>query len=87
MAKSEIPEMEDSLEQKMIKLFEINIELKQKKKQYLSSIKDLRESKKGLEALITEEVMKLKKTISVGNIRAEYVPQVQFRMKKVNDGE
>ena len=87
MAKSEIPEMEDSLEQKMIKLFEINIELKQKKKQYLSSIKDLRESKKGLEALITEEVMKMKKTVSVGNIRAEYVPQVQFRMKKVNDGE
>lgn len=79
---------DDSLEGKLLKLSEINTELKREKKQYLDKTKHLRDIKKSLETIITEEVKKLKKSVTVGNIRAEYVPQVQFRMKKeVNDGE
>ena len=87
--KSEIPEIEDSLESKLLRLADINSELRKRKKDYLESIKHLRESKKSLEFMITEEVKSLKKTVTVGNIRAMYVPTVEFKMwkEKDNDGK
>ncbi len=87
MAKSEEPEIEDSLEAKLIRLAEINTELKMKKKEYLNSIKHLRDMKKSYETVITGEVLKMAKSISVGNIRAEYVPQVRFQMKKETEND
>ena len=62
---------DDSLEKKLAK-----------KKAYRDSTKTLRESIKGLEAIITDEILKLGKTVTVGNIRAKYVPTVVIEIKK-----
>lgn len=78
----------DTLESKLMLLADIKTELRKRNREYQESIKHLKESKKSLEAIITEEVKQMKQTVTVGNIRAEYVPQVVIRMKKEqNDGE
>lgn len=85
---AEIPDPMDSLEGMLQRLAEMKSEQRAKKKQYMDDTKNLRESIKSLEAIITEEVKKLHRTVVVGNIRAEYKPQVVIKMKKEkNDGE
>lgn len=78
--KREYPD--DSLEKKLEDLSLMRAELRSKKKAYRDSTKTLRESIKGLEAIITDEVLKLGKTVTVGNIRAKYVPTVIIEIKK-----
>lgn len=83
---SEFPE--DSLESRLTTLCEMKTELRDRNKAYKESTKHLRESIKAMENIIREEVVKLGKSVTVGNIRAEYVPQVVIKMKKdKNDGE
>lgn len=78
--KREYPD--ESLEKKLEDLSLMRAELKAKKLEFRNNTKHLRECIKGLEVLITDEVLKLGKTVTVGNIRAEYVPQVVIKMKK-----
>lgn len=78
---------EETLEDKMTRLAEIKNELKTLNDEHLESTKHLRETKKSLENIIIDEVKKRKTTVTVGNIRAEYVPQVIIKMKKVKNGE
>ena len=84
----ETPDPMDSLEGMMQTLAEMEAEVRAEKKAYMEKTKNTRESIKSLKALITEEVIKLGKTVTVGNVRAEYVPQVVIKLKKEkNDGE
>lgn len=79
---------EDTLEARLERLAEIKAELKDEKQKFMDKTRHLRESAKSLENIITEEVKKLHHTVSVGNIRAEYKPQVIFKMKREqNNGE
>lgn len=63
-------------------LAEMRTEMKAKRNQFRESTKHLRESIKSLENIITAEVMANRKSITVGNIRAEYVPTVKIQMVK-----
>lgn len=77
-------EIEDSLEKKMMRLAEMQLEMRAKKNEFRSQTKHLRESIRSLQEIITADVMERGKTIVVGNIRAEYVPSVRFQMIKEN---
>lgn len=84
----DVPDPMESLEGMLQKLAEQKLELKEEKQKYLEKTKHLRESIKSLENVVTEEVKKLHRTVEVGGIRAEYVPQVVIKMKKgKNNGE
>ena len=83
----ETPDPMDSLEGMLQRLAEIEADVKREKKAYLEKTKDNRESIKSMKAVITEEVIKLGKTVTVGNVRAEYVPQVVIKMKKEKNDE
>ena len=79
---------DDSLEAKLMVLAEMKLELREKKQEFQQSTKHLRESIKSLENIVSEEVKQRRQTVTVGNIRAEYIPQVVIKMKKEkNDGE
>ena len=78
----------DSLEDRLTQLAEMKTELRDKTKAFKESTKHLRESIKAMENIVSDEVKKLGKTVTVGNIRAEYVPTVKIKLKKEkNDGE
>ena len=79
--------VEETLEDRMKRLSEIKKELKIRNKEHEEETKNLRESKKSLENIIIDEVKKRGKSITVGDIRAEYIPQVIIKMKKVKDGD
>ena len=79
---------EDTLEAKMLRLAELKLEVKEEKQKFLDKTKHNREMIKSYEAVIMEEVKQLHRTVSVGNIRAEYHPNVVIKMKRErNDGE
>ena len=81
-------EMEDSLEKKLLRLAELKLEVRDEKQKYLEKTKHQREMIKTYEETISEEVKKLHKTVKVEGIKAEYKPQVVFKMKREkNDGE
>lgn len=85
---TDIPD--DSLEARLTLLSEMKAEMKAKRKEYKNNTRHLVESMKSLENIITEEVLKLGKSVTVGNIRAEYTPTVVIKLKKdkeQNDGE
>lgn len=85
--KKESDENQDTLEAKLSKLAEMELELREHKKEYLNKTKHLRESIKSLKNIVIEEVKQKKETVTVGNIQAEYVPQVVIKMKKDTDNE
>jgi len=79
---------DDSLEGKLMVLADMKLELKDEKRKFLEKTKHLRETIKSLENIVSEEVKQRRQTVTVGNIRAEYIPQVVIKMKKEkNDGE
>ena len=80
---AEIPE--DSLESRLTTLAEMKTELRDRTKAYKDQTKHLRESIKAMENIVTDEVLKLGKTVTVGNIRVEYVPTVKIKLKKEAD--
>ena len=84
----EVPDSMESLEGKLMVLAEMKLELREKKQEFQQSTKHLRESIKSLTNVVAEEVKQRRQTVTVGNIRAEYIPQVVIKMKKEkNDGE
>ena len=78
---------DDTLEAKMVRLSELKSEYKANRKAFKEANKDLTDRIQILENLIRHEVMEKRETVTVGNIRAEYVPQVVIRMKKGKDNE
>ena len=86
-AKPENLPVEETIETRLRHLAEVKAEIKKRYAEYERETKELREIKKSLENIIVEEVKRMKQTVSVGNIRAEYIPQVQIRMKKEKNDE
>jgi hypothetical protein len=81
-------EDKDSLESMLMQLAELKLEVKAEKQKFMDRTKNQREMIKSLENIISEEVKKMHRTVSVGNIRAEYKPMVVIKMKRgSNDGE
>jgi hypothetical protein len=81
----EVPD--DTLESRLELLAEMKTEYRRNKKAFEAENKNLLESIKSLENIIVGEVIKAGHSVAVGNIKAELVPQVKIRLKKVNDGE
>lgn len=77
----------ETLDDYMIFLSEVKAELQKLDDAHREETKNLRETKKSLEAIIIEEVKKRKQTVTVGNLRAEYIPQVIIKMKKEKKNE
>jgi len=75
-------EIDESLEGKLTQLCEMKTELRAKKNEFTYKTRHLRDSIKGLENIITAEVIQRGQTVTVGNIRAEFVPTVVIKMKK-----
>lgn len=82
---TDIPD--DTLEARMTKLAEMKAELKAKNKAHKDSTKHLRDSIESIENIIRAEVLELGKTVTVGNIRAEYVTSVVIKLKKDENNE
>lgn len=79
----EVPD--DTLESRLELLAEMKTEYRAKKKAFERENKNLLESIKSLENIIVNEVIKTGHSVTVGYIKAEFVPQVKIRLKKVND--
>lgn len=77
----------DTLEARLTQLAEMKADLKERLNAYKKSTKHLRESIRTLEEIVSDEVLKLGKTVTVGNIRAEYVPTVKIKMKKEKNND
>ena len=79
----------ESVQDRLELLYEMKTELRTKRNAFRNSVKDLRKSIESLENIIKDEVLKGKETITVGNIRAEYMPTVVIKIKppKENDNE
>ena len=77
---------EETIEDRLAKLYEMKSEYKSKQKEFKEKNKHLLESIKSLENIITDEVIRMKRTVKVDGIRAEYKPQVFFKMKKEHNG-
>lgn len=78
---------EGSLEDMMLRLAEMITEYRAEKKAFTEKHKHLTESIKSLQNIITEEVLKSGKSVTVGNIKAEFVPQVKIKVKKAEEDE
>ena len=78
---------EETVEVRLAQLCEMKLEYRAAKKAFDNKYKNLRESIKSLENIITDEVIKAKRTVVVGDIKAEYIPTVSFKLKKEKDNE
>ena len=78
---------EENIQKWMEQLSEVKAEIKVKKDEYEESVKDLKEMHKGLEALIKEEVMKRKESVTFGDLRAVYSAQVIIKKRKKDNGK
>lgn len=80
---AEIPA--DSLEDRLTQLAEMKTELRDRTRAFKEQTKHLKKSIEAMENIVTDEVLKLGKTVTVGNIRVEYVPTVKIKLKKEAD--
>ena len=78
--KAEIPD--DSLEAKMRQLGEVEAEISMKYRAYKESVKELKKTRESLRNIITAEVLRLKKSIAIGSVCAEYTESVVIHKKK-----
>lgn len=76
----EVPD--ESVEARLRQLCEMKLEYRAAKREFNFKYKHLRESIKSLENIITDEVIKSKRTIVVDGIKAEFIPTVSFKLKK-----
>ena len=70
------------IKEDMERLSILKKELKSEKAVFDEKVQPLRDEIKVLEASIRTEVMKAAKTIIIGDIKAEYIPQVVIRFRK-----
>ena len=68
-------------------LYTLKSELREKRKAYNNSVKGLKNSINALEMSITKQVLEAGKTVTVGNIRAEYKPTVVIKIKRSEERE
>ena len=80
-------EKPETLEDRMNHLAEMKAEYASNRKAFKEKNKHLVESIKGLENIISDEVMKLGRTVVVGNLKVEYVPTVKIMLKKEKNNE
>lgn len=80
-------EKPETLETRMAKLAEMKAEYQHDLREFKEKHKHLKESIKCYENVISDEVMKMGKSVTVGNIKAEFVPQVVFKLKKEQNNE
>ena len=78
---------DESLETRMRELAELKAEYRWNKKEFENKNKHLLECIKSLENIITAEVLELGKTVTVGNLKAEFIPTVKIRLKKVENND
>ncbi len=62
-------------------------ELKTEQKAYREKTKPIRDEMDLLKASITDAVLKAGKTIQIGDVKAEFVPTVVIKTKKVQESE
>lgn len=77
----------ETLEDRLKQLEELKTEVRKAHREYDKKTKHVIDSIKGLENIITDEVIKLGHSVTVGNIKAEYIPTVKIRIKKVSNGK
>lgn len=86
--KTEKEEVPDTVEGRMMKLAELKLELRGYKAEYEKKTKHLRDTIRSYENIIIAEVMNRKESVTVGNIRAEYIPSVKFQfIREDKNGE
>lgn len=78
---------EETLEDKLKQLLEMENEYRVYKKAFKKKHENLVESIKSLKNIITAEVLQKKETVVIDGIKAEFVPNVVFRMKKEKEDE
>lgn len=78
---------EETLEDKLKQLLEMENEYRVYKKAFKKKHENLVESIKSLKNIITAEVIQNKETVIIDGMKAEYIPNVVFRMKKEKENE
>ena len=76
---------EETLETRMEQLAELKADYRAEQKAFDKKHEHILETIKSLENIIVAEVLERGTTVTVGNLRAEYVPTVKIRLRKVND--
>lgn len=74
------------LEDDMMRFSYLKGELRNEQKVYKERTKPMRDELDILKASITDAVLKAGKTIQIGEVKAEFVPTVIIKMKKVKEG-
>lgn len=67
-------------------LYEMKTEYRQRQREFRDSVKHLKDSIESMENVVREEVVKLGRTVTYGEIRAEYKPTVLIKIKRGNNG-
>lgn len=75
------------LEEEMERYKVLKDELKNEQKVYRERTKPLRDELDLLKASITDAVLKAGRTIQIGDVKAEFVPTVVIKTKKIQEGE
>ena len=78
---------EETLETRLAELCEKKMEYRKHQKEFKDRNKDLLESIKSLENIVIAEVMEMQKTVIVGNIKAEFKPNVVIKLRKEKTDE
>ena len=78
---------EETLEDRMKQLLEMENEYRVYKKAFKKKHENLVESIKSLKNIITAEVIQNKETVIIDGMKAEYIPNVVFKMKKEKENE
>ena len=81
----EVPE--ETLEDKLKQLLEMENEYRTYRKAFKKKHENLVASIKSLKNIITAEVIQNKETVIIDGMKAEYIPNVVFRMKKEKENE
>lgn len=75
------------LEEEMERYKVLKDELKNQQKAYRERTKPMRDELDLLKASITDAVLKAGRTIQIGDVKAEFVPTVVIKTKKIQEGE
>jgi phage host-nuclease inhibitor protein Gam len=78
---------QETLETRMNHLCEMMQEYKANKEAFATKNENLVKSIESLENIVKDEVMKLGKTVVVGNIKAEYKPTVTIKIRKEQNND
>lgn len=78
---------EETLEDKLKQLLEMENEYRTYRKAFRKKHENLVASIKSLKNIISAEVIENKQTITIDGMKAEYIPNVVFKMKKEQNND